>query len=497
MRKGLFFWFSIFVAAAIVGGTAYFFGKVPGKITDVARTIPVINMDSPRMYILAQKGQIEPGFPEKIAGNVDESARPYLKAVDDLLPLFSFAEESAALVAWESNEILFFGSFMLPPDVAKDIGAGKLPDLWMQHSTGLALGPSSREGFQQLSAGEGQITLTLLAEGNMLLASSSPEGVERMSAVMRGEEKHFEPGLNLETSWPAHVRIFDGGLFSQAASLRGAKAPDTPIDAEIAWKVAGDSGDMAWTISGAREWIPEEVLSSLKPLEWKEQIVLPDPLILAAGLSVPEGLETLDSESYEIPDWMEDAGMDRDSLNELLSGPLLLTVGGQSRVFLFSLPGFLVQLPGRGVSGEKWVESFWNTKWGGFGVSPKPVEGFPHGGMINIPLTVVAAAREELALAGVISSTSLGKTSAPAGSVLPPEGKALLWFYADFPRAADALEQLAKVGGLAGKLGIEGGEDVEEVMEAARELRSLGEVTMIFNDPESGRGSWKGATPSE
>jgi len=31
----------------------------------------------------------------------------------------------------------------------------------------------------------------------------------------------------------------------------------------------------------------------------------------------------------------------------------------------------------------------------------------------------------------------------------------------------------------------------------AREMRSLGEVTLIFNDPESGRGSWKGASPLE
>ncbi|HDQ92614.1 MAG TPA: hypothetical protein ENN89_00665 [Synergistetes bacterium] len=495
MRKGLFFWFSISVAAAIIGGTAYFLGRSPDKVGDVARAIPVINMESPRIYILAQKRQVEPGFPEKLAGNLDENAKPYFRAVDDLLPLFSFAEESAALVAWESNEILFFGSFMVPSDVARDIGAGKLPDLWMQHSTGLALGPSSREGFQQLSAGNGLITLTLLAEDNLLLVSSSLEGVERMYAVMKGEEKYFDPGLGLETSWPAHVRIFDGGLIAQAASLRGAKVPDTPIDTEIAWKVSGDSGDIVWALSGAREWIPEEVLSSLRPLEWKDKILLPDPLIMAAGLSVPEGLKGLGSESLEIPEWMKDAGMNKDSLKELLSGSLLFTVGGQSRVFLFSLPGFLVQLPGRGDSGKKWVDGFWNTKWGGFGVSPKPIEGFSHGGMINIPVTAVAAASEELAIAGVISSSSLGSFSSPAGSVLPPDGKALMWFYADFPRAADALEQLARVGGLAGKLGIDGGENVEEILKAARELRSLGEVTLIFNDPESGRGSWKGASP--
>ena len=497
MRKGLYFWFSVAVAAAIVGGTAYFLGRVPEKTADVARAIPVINMDSPRMYIHAQKGQVEPGFPEKLAGNIDESARPYLRAVDDLLPLFSFAEESAALVAWESNEALFYGSFMVPPDVAKDIGSGKLPDLWMQHSTGLALGPSPGEGFQQLSAGQGQITLTLLVEGNMLFISSSPEGVEKMTAVLKGEEKHFEPRLELEGSWPAHVRIFDGGLISQAVAMRGEKAPETPIDAEIAWKVKGDSGDMAWNVSGASEWIPEDVLSRLKPVEWKKEIVLPDPLIMAAGLSVPEGLETIDADQFEIPGWMKDAGMDRNSLNKLLSGPLLLTVGGQSRAFLFSLPGFLVQLPGRGVSGEKWVESIWNTKWGGFGLSPKTVAGFTHGGMINMPVTVVAAARDDLAVAGIISSSSLGKLSSPAGSILPPGEKALFWFYADFPRGAEALEQLAKVGGLAGKLGIEGGKDVEELLEMAREMRSLGEVTLIFNDPESGRGSWKGASPLE
>lgn len=497
MRKGLFFWFSVLLAAGIIGGAVFFFGKTPEKIFDATRAIPAIEAESPHLFLVVEAGQIEPGIPSRMIQKAEEGSRPMLRAIDDLMPLFSFAEKSAAVVAWNSNEPVFYGCFLLPGEMAADLKAGKLPVLWLEQSSGLALAPSDREGFLQLSAGSGKLALSVRMEGDLLMASLSTDGVEKMFRVFSGSEEGIDTEFSVERSWPAHLRLFDGHFLAQIASVRGIEAPDAPIGGEIAWSSHGESGEIAWKIDGLLEWIPENIRARLVPNDWKQQVYLPDPLIAAAGLSVPEGVEELADEDFDIPGWIMDSGLDRESLAGLLPGPMIVTVGGQSRIFLFSLPGLLAQLPDRGGEGIKWVEGLWASKWAGFGLNPKPMEGFPAGGMLTVPLSIVAAAREDLAIAGVISNSSLGDQF-PVSRVVDLGGqKALMWMYADFPKMADALENLAKIGNLADRFGVKGSATPEEILDAADEMRSLGRVSMVMHDIGSGRGHWIGAVSPE
>ncbi|MDO9508560.1 MAG: hypothetical protein Q7I97_04340 [Thermovirgaceae bacterium] len=497
MRKGLFFWFSVLLAAGIIGGAVFFFGKTPDKVLDVTRAIPAIEAESPHLFLVVESGQIEPGLPSQIIQKAEEGTRPILSAIDDLMPLFSFAEQSAAVVAWHSNEPVFYGCFLFPKEMAADLQAGKLPAVWLEKSSGLALDPSDKEGLLQLSAGSGRLVFTVRTEGNLLMAALSPEGIEKMSRTFSGEEKRIDPEFAVERSWPAHLRLFDGLLLAQAASVRGVEAPDVPVGGEIAWNSRGQNGEIAWSLNGIMEWVPENIRTKLVPHQWKELVYLPDPLIAGAGLSIPGGLEELTDEDFEIPGWILNSGLDRKSLAALLAGPLMVTVGGQSRVLFFSLPGLLVQLPGRGGDGIKWVEGLWASKWTGLGLTPKPLEGFSAGGMLSVPLSVVAAAREDLAIAGVISNSSLGKTVPVKEVVALGERKVLLWFYADFPKAAAALENLAKVGNLADRFGVNGSTTPEEIIAAVNGMRSLGRVSLVLHDIESGRGSWNNDPPPE
>lgn len=492
MRKGLFFWFSVLLAAGIIGGAVFLFGRTPDKVLDAAKAIPAIDAESPHIFIALEAGQIEPGLPDRISGRVSADAGPALAVIDDLMPIFSFAKQSAAAVAWHENEAVFYGCFLLAKETVADVKAGKLPAAWLEQSSGLALAPSETEGLLDLSAGEGKIVFKLRTEGDLLMAALSPEGIEKMLRAFSGEDERMDTIFKVESSWPGHLRFFDGRLFAQAASVRGVQVPDAPIGGEIAWKSAGESGEIAWNLNGLREWVPENIRAKLSPNDWSEQIYLPDPLIAAAGISAPEGLDELVSDDLDIPEWATDSGLDRDSIAGLLAGPLMVTVGGQSRVFLFSLPGVLLQLPGRGEDGIKWIEGLWGGKWAGFALTPKPLDGFTAGGFLTIPLSVVAAARDDLAIAGVITSSSLGKTL-PVKEIAPVgEGKALFWFYADFPKMGEALESIAKLGSLPDRLGA-GSSTPEELLAAAGELRLLGKVSIVFHDLESGRGGWEGA----
>lgn len=491
MRKGLYFWFSLLLAAGIIGGVVFFFGKTPEKVLDVTRAIPAIDAESPNLFIALEAGQIEPGLPDQFFKKTDEEAGPLLAVIDDLMPLFSFAEQSAAAVAWHDNEVVFYGCFLLTKEMAADMKAGKLPAAWLEQSSGLALEPSETGELLDLSAGGGKVLFKVRTEGDLLMASMSPEGIDKMSRALSGEDKRMDTVFTVESLWPAHLSLFDGRVLAQAASARGIMVPDAPIGGEIAWNSKGDSGEIAWMIKGLQEWVPENIRSRLSPHDWSEQIYITDPLIAAAGFSVPGGLDELAGKDLDIPEWVTGSGLDRASLAGLLSGPIMLTVGGQSRVFLFSLPGALLQLPGRGVDGINWIEGLWGGKWAGFTLTPKPLDGFTAGGALTIPLSVVAAARDDLAIAGVITSSSLGKTL-PVKEIAPVrDEKALFWLYADFPKVAEALENIVKLGSLADRFGVESATP-DEVFATAREFRSLGKVSLVLNDLESGRGGWTG-----
>lgn len=493
MRKGLFFWFSILVAAGVIAGTVFFFGKVPERVVDTAMAIPAIDMDSPRFFFEAESGQLGPELPEKMAEEADESVRSLVSGLSDLLPLVAIAERSSVLGAWVANEPVFYGSFLLQPQHLKDIQEGRIPGPWLESSSGLTLGPSEREGVLRLTAGRGRVVLFLRGDREFLLASHSLEGLDRMAKALEGSQERFKADLTVEPSWPAHLALFDGKLISQAASLRGLKAPDAPIALELAWNSRQDSGEIAWKAEGLKEWLPEKIREKVTPMAWSGPVHFPEPLIAALGVYVPEGLGGMIEKGLSVPDWMEEAGFDRSSLADLIEGPLLASVGGQSRVLLFSLPGILLQLPSRGAEGIRWIEGLWSNKWARFAFSPQPVPGFTSGGRLSIPFTMIAAANEDMVLAGVISDSTLGRP-VPVDQVVPVgKEEAVLWFFADLQKAADALESLSRITDLADRFGVDETPDPEDIARLIREMRSMGQVTLVVHDLGSGMGSWKGA----
>jgi hypothetical protein len=76
-----------------------------------------------------------------------------------------------------------------------------------------------------------------------------------------------------------------------------------------------------------------------------------------------------------------------------------------------------------------------------------------------------------------------------------PVGKeeAVLWFFADLQKAADALESLSRITDLADRFGVDETPDPEDIARLIREMRSMGQVTLVVHDLGSGMGSWKGA----
>ena len=235
-------------------------------------------------------------------------------ALSDLSPLVDMAERSSVLGAWDANEPALYGAFLLEPSQMKELQEGKLPALWLERASGLALGPSESEGILRLTLAKGEVTLFLRADGEFLLVSHSLEGLGKMRKALDGSIERFRPLFNVEPTWPAHIEVFDGKLIAQAASLRGFTAPDKAITLELAWNSRPGSGEAAWKIEGLEEWFPTETREKITPMTWDGPAFLPEPLISAFGVSVPEGFGSLLENELSIPEWMEEAGFDRASL---------------------------------------------------------------------------------------------------------------------------------------------------------------------------------------
>jgi hypothetical protein len=123
-------------------------------------------------------------------------------------------------------------------------------------------------------------------------------------------------------------------------------------------------------------------------------------------------------------------------------------------------------------------------------MEPRPLEGFEAGGSLSIPLTVVGAASEELVVMGAMDVSEIGELL-PLKSIFDLPETAPAWVYVDFPKAAQALRNLSTAGGLAQKIGISGGEGLEELAESAEKLAELGKILVVIQDYKTGRISWE------
>jgi len=217
---------------------------------------------------------------------------------------------------------------------------------------------------------------------------------------------------------------------------------------------------------------------------------MPEPLILAAGFNIPRVVPGGSKLWGELSEAAETIGVGTSLLARVLEGPALLVIGGRSRLLLADLPGFLLELPDRGKDGIELVEALWERDFMRVPMEPRPLEGFEAGGSLSIPLSVVGAASEDLVVMGAMDVSELGELLPPKDVVDLPES-ALAWIYVDFPKAAEALRKLGTAGSLAQRIGISGGEGLEELAESVERLTQLGKILVIMEDYKTGRIRWE------
>ncbi|MEA3508401.1 MAG: hypothetical protein U9R40_05755 [Synergistota bacterium] len=490
MKKGLFFWFSVFVTVGIIAAGVFFLGKAP-EAGNPVDAIPAIDTSLPHMAMRVHENQLEAGIPERFREMAGEEGAPGVKAVEKILPLLSEARETAGVFAWQENAPhLYFCSLLGKEDI-ESIEKGELPAGWNADGEQVKLEPSDVAGAFKLSL-EGGWDLLLRPEGKLLFAGLSAEDLDTMKQVLGGNGERFAFDWNVESEWPAHMSLFDGGMVAQALVMDGCEVGNVPLSMEMAWNNRGSEGDVRWKAKGLSDFAPEDIRNILTPVKWSGEWYLPEPGIMSMGMAMPAEIPGTTSADVVLPEWSELLNLDAETIIDTLKGPVLITMGGNSRMLMFSFPGFLMQLPGRGEAGKNLVMKLWEGDWNRFGLKPIPIPGFDVGGSSMTPLSLVAAARDDMAVAGIISPGDIGDPKPLPASVVD-SGEALMWLSIDFQRAADALETIASAGAIADRVGVTENRDinVEEVVSLASELRSMGQVTLVINDLENGGGTWR------
>jgi hypothetical protein len=492
MRKNLFFWLTVIVVATVITGGFLYFGRKPVTET-VTEALPLVSEGVPHALLTAQGNQIKNRLPETLAEEASPRAKPYVHLMERMiLPLAGLSEETALLATWaeQGNRADLYGAFLFSRENVSMLSSGKIPEEWKDVLPEVSVKKAGEKGRYRLVTAAGAPPMHLETVDRLVLLSLYESGLERMHEALKNPEMRSKIFWTLEGDWPGHMYLHDGGSLAASAAMQGRNVGNDPVKMEMAWRQETGEGLLAWTVSGLEGWIPDTIRNNLAGYGWSEKLFVPDPLIAATGFNLPSGFSAAREISSELPEAAEALGVRTELLEKVLEGPLIVTIGGQSRFLMMNLPGFLVEMPDRGAPGMELVEGIWDRHWMRLSLTPKPLEGFKAGGSLSVPLTVVGAASEDLAVLGAMDEAGL-KKRVPLREVIDLPEKALGWMYVDFPKAADALENMARVGSLAQRVGLSGGDDLEDIATAAEELRRLGKLMIVIEDYKNGRISWE------
>jgi len=482
MRKGLLFWSGITLSILIAGLLLFLIGHVPEE-RNIARAIPHPTFDSPFIFVSAEGDSFNIAKGNKSA-NIVEDKRIIIEKLKSILPLASRSEKTAVLMTLEGTKTEVMASVRLPFKELGELAGGTIPEKW--NNIGDVSLLSDKQGMMKLTPSVFNEPLFLKRDGGLLLVSTSENGLKKMISTVKEEIPSIDTDFGkLDRDYKNLFWFEDAGLLSQLCLLYGIPSRSGDVSFYAGWDQDDKRGELTWKIFGLEDILPGNYTESLRPIKWDQSAVIPEPVLLAAGINLPDIKGLLTDRTIDLE------GELASSLKEVLAGPIVLNVSGRSKLLLFSLPGMGIQFLERGDAGRDLVRKFWTTKWSTFTPSLKSVEGFETGGAISVPMTLSGVANENIAYLGFLESGFLVPQRISYAFKDPGIAeKALIWFVLDGPGMSLALEKIAQAGSLAEKMGTDLGERSDELVKVADTLRDLGKISLVMKNINEGFVEW-------
>lgn len=415
-----------------------------------------------------------------------------LDALSVVAPFFENNGETAVLLAWEENALHLYMAARLPVEYTKAIYEGVIPKGIKPTLNGVVLQEVS-PGIFVVRRGNEELPLFISINGGITLFASSPEKMNRMALTLERQAESIDIAWQLEQRWPNHLIFSDGGLFSGVASMEGLPAAKESLLVTAAWRNDSDGGRMKWNLDGLDSIFPPSLLKELRDAYWRGGYSFPEPLVAAAGFTIPDRFS--DFLNAGVSEVLGQSGNEDELTKRLLAGPCILSLCGSSKFLVYSLPGILLQLPERGKEGEQFIEAFWKKEWSALVPGVEKIDGFPVGGTTAIPFSIVAAANFRMLQLGLIDRDALRherfRPFEDYASMLLENENAFFWSYLDIPKIASALQDLAKIGQVAAKMGKNLHVSPNTLFRAAETLKEMGVVRIVMPSPEEGCLEWR------
>ena len=420
----------IVIVTALVHSTRVRRPAVPQH--DLLEIIPPPEQGSPAAVITAIRGEFPLDFARLITNSTSTPDR--IPAGSAFIPMFNSAEAMALVVTERAHGPAIYGVFVPTLEEYDLLRLGVLPGEWGKNFDFPSMRRTDRRNLYRLLAGGAPVFL--MAEDELVYVSDSVIDINRIMDVRNGVISGIKRKWSHDPETGGHAYLSDAGLIS--AMIRGGATEPNPresLELEVAWttSVEENAAQARWQISGMENIFPRAFLNDLKPHDWsKTETFIPDPLVLAFGINLPNPGRTvanIPSSLKYFADQMRDMGLRNSEVQSILTGPATFSIGGRIQLLWFELPGIAIDIPGRGDRGLKLIETFWSELF--VDAEPEPIVGYSHGGITNLPFTILAAANENRALLGLVPHDA--DQSYEVHDLLCGLTSAAAWIYVDFP----------------------------------------------------------------
>lgn len=330
------------------------------------------------------------------------------------------------------------------------------------------------------------------AKGGITMFATRYDKLQEMGRILDDRSRTFKNAPELDRRSSNRLLISDGGYLSGIASIQGLPASKGTVYLSAAWHEGSRGGGIKWKIYGLSGVLPQGVLKRFKKASWCGEICFPEPLVAAIGVNIPELPDS--SGLMNAEGLLSPFGASVEKIGKMLPGPCVLSLSGRSKFLVFSLPGLLMELPGRGQGGMDFIDQFWRTERGNLVPEVEKLEGFPSGGTSLIPFSILAAANPQTVRLGLIDRDALKSDNhhhigyyAPSLSGLK---EAFLWGYVDLEKFDTALKALLRTGRVAGKMGMDIKMSATSLLMITDLLEGVKSIVMLMTGPGEGMLEW-------
>ncbi|MDR1472489.1 MAG: hypothetical protein LBS75_08185 [Synergistaceae bacterium] len=464
---------------------------------ELLSALPSAEANAPLILIAALKGEF-PQYASRLFADSAAVSPGGASPVTALLPVFDSSGAVALVMTERPGGFAMYGAFTLSEEEREALGSFRLPPGWKGCFVRPDMHGVDDDGLFQIRANNMASPLYLEVRADRAYIADSLPDIERIREVRLGRAEGLRKDWAIGKEWRGRMFLSDGGVLgSMILGSGGESAGAKATEIEVAWtssvSSAGSSGqpsgEAEWRISGAENVIGRTLLHDLRDKDWSsDDIFIPDPLIMALGVNLPHpprDLSSMPASMRYLADQLRKMGLGNADIKALLTGPATISLGGRTQLLWFELPGITLDIPGRGDAAFRLIDKFWTELF--LGADPKPIEGYTHGGVTDLPFTVLAAGNEEKAVIGL--SASDVEQNAELKDLLRQVGNAVAWFYVDIPKLGVSLTELPAINSILYEY--EEGPVDEESAGMLRDVMShLGRLFVTWESPESGRAVW-------